>query len=225
MNHITYRDPFLEKRLETYDKWLQSGKISYSSRIIPVTESLKSKQWILPMDHVMDIFKKAESLAVQSCICRSHYNKCNNPLEVCFLLNQTADKFVHKGKARHVDLTEAEHILKKANENGLVHLSLYMPDHEMYALCSCCPCCCHDLQIIKHYKRNDLLIRSEYTAVTDYGMCTGCGICMERCVFDARLFKDKILHFSHEACLGCGLCATMCPTGAISMEVIKKKDL
>lgn len=212
-------DAFLEKRLVKYDEWLSKGQISCSSKVIPISESLSTKQWILPTEQVVEILRNTKSVAVKNCECRTHYERCDNPLEVCFLLNDAGDKLVIKGKARHVDLTEASEILKKANESGLVHLSLYMPDHEIFALCSCCPCCCHDLQIVKHFERKDLMVRSEYVAATTSEDCINCGECVDRCVFDARVFRDKKMEYNADACLGCGLCVTRCPVEAISMEV------
>lgn len=47
-----------------------------------------------------------------------------------------------------IGLEEAAAVLKQADANGLVHLSLYRPKHSLYALCSCCPCYCHDLQLL-----------------------------------------------------------------------------
>jgi len=212
------KDPFLEKRLVKYDEWLLKGRISYSSRVIPISESFDTKQWILPTDQVMEVLRNAKSIAVQNCACRTHYKRCDNPLEVCFVLNDTADKVVKKGEARHVDLIEAAEILKKANQSGLVHLSLYMPDHEIFALCSCCPCCCHDLQIVKQYDRKDLMIQSGYVAVTAFEDCIHCGECIDRCVFDARVFQEGKMVYDPSLCLGCGLCVTRCPVGAISLE-------
>ena len=140
-------------------------------------------------------------------------------LEVCFLLNDVGSKFVIKGEARYVDLKEAAEILNKANESGLVHLSLYMPDHEIFALCSCCPCCCHDLQIMKFFERKDLIVHSGYAAVTIPEDCIHCGECVERCVFGARIFQDEKMEYFAEACLGCGLCVTVCPVEATSMAL------
>jgi hypothetical protein len=45
---------------------------------------------------------------------------------------------VGKGEARHVDVIEVAEILKKANQSGLVHLSLYMPDHEKWYMTPAC---------------------------------------------------------------------------------------
>ena len=63
----------------------------------------------------------------------------------------------------------------------------------------------------------DLMIRSDYIAVTLVDECIGCGDCVDRCIFDARIIKDGELEFNSDACLGCGLCVTVCPKGAISM--------
>jgi ferredoxin len=225
MEKDKYIDTFLEKRLSKYDEWLNKGQISFSSKVIPITESLNAKQWVLPGEQAMEILRNAKSVAVQDCECRSHYKRCDNPLEVCFLLDDVGDKFVSKGEARHVLLTEAAKILRKADESGLVHLSLYMPDHRIYALCSCCSCCCHDLQIIKQFERKDLMVRSDYVAVTDFETCYHCGDCIERCIFGARVYQDEQLDYNPEACVGCGLCVTICPVEATSMVVREPQNI
>ena len=218
MKTETRQDPFLTKRIAKYDDWLEKGQISYSSKVIPVSKSLGPKQWVLPAVQALDVLEKADSLALQPCECRTHYQRCDNPLDVCFLLNEVAEKYVAKGKARHVSLEEAKDALALANESGLVHLALYMPDHQVFALCNCCSCCCHDLQILKHFERRDLVVRSEYIAATDAELCMNCGECVDRCVFGARTIKDGQLDFDAGACLGCGLCVTVCPVEAVSME-------
>jgi ferredoxin len=217
MKKEKYIDSFLEKRLTRYDDWLRSGQISFSSRVVPVTESLEARQWVLPSEQALEILRQAASVAVQDCECRSHYRRCDHPLEVCFLLNDVADKFVSRGKARHVSISEAAEILKAANRSGLVHLSLYMPDHDIYALCSCCSCCCHDLQIIRRYRRKDLILHSEYIAATDPDACIHCGECVGRCFFGARNCHDEKMVYSAADCVGCGLCVTVCPVGATTM--------
>ena len=210
-------DSFLDKRVVQYDRWLRKKQISFSSRVIPVSESLDAKQWVLPTGHAKQILDGARSIAVQNCICRTHYKRCDHPRDVCLLLDAVADAFVAKHEARMVTMQSAIEILKKANQSGLVHLALYRPDHEIFALCSCCACCCHDLQIVRRYHRNDLMVRSDYIAVTLADECIGCGECVDRCVFGARTIKDGQLEFTPDACLGCGLCVTVCPKGAISM--------
>jgi len=42
MKKEKYIDPFLEKRLVKYDEWLNKGQISYSSKVIPISESFNT---------------------------------------------------------------------------------------------------------------------------------------------------------------------------------------
>jgi hypothetical protein len=37
------KEDILEKRIVKYDEWLHNGKISYSSRVIPIPESFNAK--------------------------------------------------------------------------------------------------------------------------------------------------------------------------------------
>lgn len=213
------RDDFLEKRLVQYDAWLGKGQISFASRVIPVVESITAQKQVLATEQALAILTEASSIALQDCVCRAHYKRCENPLDVCFVLNGIADRLVSRGQARRISIDQAAETLKSANEKGLIHLSLYMPDHELYALCSCCTCCCHDLQIIKKYHRTDIMVRSGYEAVTDLAACTHCAACIERCGFGARHMAGDELTCHAEACIGCGLCVTSCPTGAVTMQI------
>jgi len=212
-------DAFLAKRLVNYDKWINTGRISHSSRVIPVSESVQEKQWVLPTEQVTKILRTAKVVAIQACECRLRYKRCDNPLEVCLLLDEMAEACMAKGEACPVELSEAVDILKHANRCGLVHLALYRPDHALYALCSCCPCCCHELQIIRYSGRKKLIAHSDYVAVTQVDDCVQCGECVDRCVFGARVFVDDQVVFRIDACTGCGLCVTTCPTGAISLAL------
>lgn len=212
-------DDFLKIRLAKYEQWLKDGKISFSSKVIPVNESLSAPQWVLPTAQVENIIRDARFIGLTKCVCRSHYGRCDKPLEVCLVLNEVGQRFVQKGNARQISFPEAVEALKKANAAGLVHLSLYQPDHEIMALCSCCSCCCHDLQLMQAYNRKDLVARSEYIAVTDIEKCIHCGTCAERCVFGARTFTDHEMRYNTAVCVGCGLCVTSCPTQATTMQL------
>ena len=108
-------------------------------------------------------------------------------------------------------------VLKNANIHGLIHLCLYIPDHKIYALCSCCSCCCHELQIIKTYDRPELMVHSEYYAHTDPERCIHCGNCVGRCLFEARKLIENRVVLRQHACVGCGLCVPICSTNALSL--------
>jgi ferredoxin len=212
------KDVFLEERLAQYDAWLRERRIPYSSKVIPVRESLSTQQWVVPTEQVVGFLRDARSFALIDCVCRSHYQRCDNPVEVCFLINDAADECIAEGYGRRVSLEEAEGILRRANERGLVHLTVYNPDQYVYTVCSCCPCCCHDLQFLQKYGRADLVAHSEYVAWTDVDVCIHCGDCIERCVFGARVWEDRHMRYDADACYGCGLCVTICPVDATVMQ-------
>jgi len=212
------KDLFLEKYLEKYDKWMGAGDIPYASKVVPVRESLEAKQWVMPSEQALEILRKAKTIALNNCVCRSHYKRCDHPLDVCFLIDELADKRVEKQSARYIDLEEAKEVLRKANKSGLVHLTFYMPGNKIYAFCSCCDCCCHDLQLLKLYNRGDLIARSSYIAVTDVEACVGCGECIDRCFFGARIWQEEKMHYNPDLCYGCGLCITVCPEEAIDLK-------
>jgi Pyruvate/2-oxoacid:ferredoxin oxidoreductase delta subunit len=204
------KDLFLEKRLEKYDNWLKAGEIPYASRVVPVRESVEAKQWVMPSEQALEILRAANTIALTDCECRTHYKRCDNPLKVCFLLDDVAVKNIEKGRGRKVSLEEAKDVLRYANEKGLVHLTFYMPGNKIYAFCSCCYCCCHDLQMMRLYDRTDLIARSSYVAVTDMAACMACGECIDRCLFDARIWQEEKMHYKLELCYGCGLCVNVC---------------
>ena len=211
-------DSFLRERLDRYDTWLKSGDISFPSKVVPIKQSISAKQHVIPTEKVMEIIKTENSFAVTDCVCRKEYKRCDNPLRVCLLLNNSAERHVEKGTADRITMDEAEEILKDADANGLIHLTFYEPGEKLYALCSCCSCCCHDLQLMKLTKRKDIIAHSQYVAVTNEETCTNCGLCVDRCVFDARSITEDSLRVEIDKCYGCGLCITTCPETAIELK-------
>jgi len=211
-------DDWLKERLHQYDEWLADRRIPFTSKVVPVTQSLEKKQWVLPTEQVFCFLKDARSFSVAPCVCRTHYKRCDNPIDICFFLNDVSDKLVEKGYARRISIDEMADKLHLANEYGLVHLTLYNPKQYPYAICSCCSCCCHDLQLLLNYDRNDLVARSEYIAVWDEELCSNCGLCVDRCVFEARTMEKGEIKYRPDKCYGCGLCVTVCPSDAIRLE-------
>ena len=220
MNGIknNHKNDFLEERLIRNDSWMSEGKIPFSSKIVPVSESLSAEQWVLPSCQVLELLRNARSIAVIQCVCRNHYNRCDNPREVCLVLDDEAGMHVEKGEGRYVTIDEAKEILHTANRKGLVHCTIYNPSQHPYAICSCCPCCCHEFQFLRLYGRRDLVVHSDYVAVTDMKNCNHCGVCVDRCHFEARKMKEGEMEYEKQACYGCGLCVTECPVQAIALE-------
>ncbi|OYT26674.1 MAG: hypothetical protein B6U97_03350 [Candidatus Altiarchaeales archaeon ex4484_96] len=57
-------------------------------------------------------------------------------------------------------------------------------------------------------------------ATTAYVMkdkCSGCGLCVNVCPYDAiRLTKEGVVKINEILCKGCGSCAAICPSSAIA---------
>jgi len=211
-------DEFLQSYTDKYAEWKKGGEFPYSSRVVPVQESFSAQHQVLPHEQALAFLKEARSFALTDCTCRAHYHRCDKPLDVCFLIDELADKAVSRGKARRITLEEAEERLRKCDEHGLVHMAYYQPGRKMYAFCSCCVCCCHDLQLLLQHGRKDLVIRSEYVATTEMEFCIGCGLCVDRCVFGARTMQEERFAYDPASCLGCGLCVSSCPEHAVTMK-------
>lgn len=50
--------------------------------------------------------------------------------------------------------------------------------------------------------------------ILDADKCTGCGACMDVCVFEAILF-DGVPSFDETRCEACGACIARCPADAL----------
>ncbi len=211
-------EEYLEKIEARYDRLISEGKMTNSSRVIPVNVALKPKQWVLPSEEAISILSGAKNIALTKCQCRELAHKCAAPLEVCFHLDEFALKTVERGKGRLISIEEAKEALALAAKSGLVHLTLYDPSRRVFALCSCCPCCCHDFFLLKEKGRRELVAHSEFIARTDGEKCDNCGACVAPCPFDARAVEGGLFLFEEKNCYGCGVCVPACPKGAIEMD-------
>jgi Pyruvate/2-oxoacid:ferredoxin oxidoreductase delta subunit len=215
---MTPDDDHLQKILEKHSAWKREGKIAFAGRILPVQEAFRLEQWILPTQQALQILKDAHTFALADCTCRLHYRRCSHPIETCLLMGELATAWVDAGKARCISIDMAREVLLLANIHGLVHQAAYQPQHSLWAVCSCCSCCCYRLQMLKFYNRIDLVVRSSYYAIVDEQCCTNCGQCIPRCNFGGQVLTNGRLEFHKDKCYGCGLCVTACPEHAIRLE-------
>lgn len=54
-------------------------------------------------------------------------------------------------------------------------------------------------------------------AVIDENVCVHCGICVEKCRFDAILDRGKSYYVDEYNCEGCGVCQYVCPKDAVRL--------
>lgn len=197
------------------------------NRIIVVGKSLDvDKQQILDADSADKIIEAAEVVAVTNCTCRTIAHKCDMPLEVCLQTDNAARYAIDRGTGRELTKEKAHQVLRKAEEAGLVHVTLNRA-HSGHYICNCCRCCCQTFPILVNEGLN-VCDPSRFQAKIDPDSCHHCGTCAERCFFSALKEVDhdseKVMSVIEDKCMGCGICSVTCPEEAISLVEVRAID-
>jgi len=190
-------------------------------KVLPIPEAvIEPVTVVLPYETAINILEKAKSISLRNCECRLIYKNCDKPLRTCLAINEFSNELVERGAAEEIPLEEAKKVLQIANEHGLVHQALYTDwlKGEVFDICSCCPCCCTYLRAYINYGVKHHIAKSGLIAKVDSSKCSGCGICTERCIFQARKLENGKSMVIKENCHGCGLCTTTCPTEATKLS-------
>jgi electron transport complex protein RnfB len=214
---------------EAFDVELFRTKIS-QTRIIPVEKSITKENFVATYNDVRKLIKEAEEpIAVAKCVCREKQDirrerdpcKLTNRYETCLGFGHMAQMYIDQGWARQISKEEALEILDKNEETGL----MLQPGNAQRPnfICSCCGCCCGLLRDLKKMNNPAKLMKTNYYIEIDSELCTGCGICVDRCQMDALTLVDDISTVNRKKCLGCGLCVVTCPTDAIQLKNKEKE--
>ncbi|MDZ7832340.1 MAG: 4Fe-4S binding protein [Desulfobacterales bacterium] len=198
------------------------------TRVIPVEQAVDAgSQQVLDIDSADRIILNAGTVAVTRCTCRLIAHKCESPLEVCIQVDNAAKYTLDRGTGREISKDEALQILRDCEDKGLVHVTMNKA-HAGHFICNCCDCCCQALPLVISEGLN-ILDPSRYQAEIDPELCTACGTCEERCVFNAIVpaepeNDDSVMQVVSEKCMGCGLCQAACPEAAITLNAVRPKD-
>ncbi len=189
-------------------------------RVLPVGESVPTAVEVLPYEKVSELLKTSDFSAVLDCACRTASELagegCGKSTDVCLMFGDFARFLVETSRARQIDHAEALSILKKTQEEGLVHLTMNTSD-AVLGICSCCTCCCTQLRAIAYIPKPSAVAVSRFMAKIDGDQCIGCEECLDRCQVDAIEMNDDIATLLENKCIGCGLCVTTCPEEAICL--------
>ncbi|MBI5641718.1 MAG: 4Fe-4S binding protein [Nitrospirae bacterium] len=192
---------------------------------IKVGESIDaSVERIIPTQEVNALIDKFDEIALGHCFCRHHKDLMGTPCrqtkerENCFTFGKSARYTTEQGFARMISKDEARTVLKKAEDDGLVHKA-YHPNFDIHkdetSVCNCCRCCCGngvDNMVAP------IINSTNYLAVIDSELCTGCGTCVEKCHTGAAFLNaDGKSERTADMCIGCGVCARFCPVNAVSL--------
>jgi Na+-translocating ferredoxin:NAD+ oxidoreductase subunit B len=197
----------------------------YVATTIPVCVDLDVKQVVLDLSKAEAILRRATSIALGPCDCRSKQHKCDAPIDTCLALNSASASAVETVSGfRYVDVETALSKLRASHEAGLVHLAFQKPNAEITEFCSCCSCCCWFFQELRGFDYHTAMIESSHVASYQMERCMGCGICVEKCAFGAwKVVKNEEKpYLEADRCFGCGVCVTACPARAI--EFVPRVD-
>lgn len=177
--------------------------------------------WALPSDarpeeNLIDFLKAQDFFCVSTCPCRlSHWlaepgNHCKHMLETCLHSGDIGRWCVKYGMAREITLDEALDLLRKANEDGLVHTI----NIEGF-ICNCCTDCC-PLFMGFYDLKTKTMVPTPFVPTFDKDQCNACDSCIDICPVKA-LKMDDIPIVDADTCIGCGLCVTHCAPAAIRL--------
>ena len=193
-------------------------------RVIPVNVSVGLNTQILAFDDVKNLIDGAKNLAVTRCSCRAIDGACGKELDVCIQVDRAADYAIERGTGRQISKEETIELLKKCEEEGLVHVAENKKALG-HVICNCCSDCCINWPSVRP-EMGTFVAPSRYKAWVDPEECIGCDLCLERCYFDALSMEEdqELAVVDAENCMGCGLCQVVCPTDAILMQEARPEE-
>jgi ferredoxin len=210
---------------ELFEEYLPHLGLSFMSaktsqmRVIPLESAVGKEPAVAPYNRVRELVKQQEIVSVSQCICRKEQgllgNECDRPQEICLGFGDFARFYVDNELGRQISTDEALKLLDVAEESGLVLCPTN--SQKIEAICCCCSCCCPILRFAKMAPRPADFVQSYYEAKIDPELCSGCGLCPDRCQMDAIEEVDDGWKIVDGRCIGCGLCISICPEDAMSL--------
>jgi Pyruvate/2-oxoacid:ferredoxin oxidoreductase delta subunit len=193
-----------------------AGSATPPARVLPIGESIQSDLRVFPFEEAAHYIREARFIGLSDCPCRTSKPSCDAPVDVCLTLNYTAKFLSERQAARLITPDEALAVLRRAEDEGLVHCATNTTDRIDY-ICNCCPCCCDILGVMTRLTDSSARVESNFRALVDAEECLACGDCLDRCPVEA-IELERVARVDQERCIGCGLCATTCSTGAMVLE-------
>ena len=224
------RTPETEKLAKLWRNYARNGFIhevggsglsdTPMTRIIPMEASLSDPRKVADYERITDTVKGSSYQAVAHCPCRlmrdyADEGKCEHSTENCLHFGTMGQYMVEKGMAREITVDETLDILKRSNEEGLVHLT-GNSQGELQTICNCCADACVFLTGLLAMGEKNMFARSNYVSAVDPDTCVVCGTCEERCPVDAISMEDAAV-VDADKCIGCGVCYPSCTTESITL--------
>ena len=186
---------YTRERLEVLVPFLSRGMAFM--RVMPVQSAIKNDSHAASFDELSTLIENAKAISVGPCSCRRSRRLMGEGCghledDMCMYLNDNALNYAKTGAHRLITKDEAYEILKRAEDNGLVHEINQTPGFEnTAAICNCCGCSCFGLRIAEYFRR-PADISSNYRAVVEKEKCVACGQCVENCQVNALKLGQKL---------------------------------
>ena len=191
-------EEYPRRRIAMVAPVMQNGKQGMMfMRVMPVMSAIENNSKTASYDEVRTLIEKASAISVGPCSCRRSRRLigegCGHLEEdMCMYLNDNAINYSRLGSHRLITKEEAYEILKRAEDNGLVHEINQTPGFEdTTAICNCCACACFGLRAGMMFGARDA-IRSNYVATVDEAKCVACAQCVEVCPGNALKLGQKL---------------------------------
>lgn len=166
-------------------------------RVVPIASALEGIDGVSEDEKIAHYVEQAEDISVAPCSCRVSRRLMNEGCghleqDMCIQFNEGARDFIKQGHGRRISKEEAYAILKKAEDNGLMH---EMPNIDgngkTHAMCNCCGCSCFSLRTGEYF-HTATLVRSNYISHVDPDKCVACGECVEVCPMNALRLGERL---------------------------------
>ncbi len=166
-------------------------------RVIPIETAIDGETRRASYEEVSKYLNENDLFTVSDCSCRTAREimgeGCGHLKEdMCIQMGHAAEYYIRTGRGRQITRDEAFEIIKRAEENGLMHQIPNLDGlGETHAICNCCGCSCLSLRSASMFLNNDM-VRSNYVSHVDEEKCVACGECVQVCPVNALKLGQKI---------------------------------
>jgi len=183
---------------------------------------------VIPLEDVEAILGIVGQVVRLPCVCREVLEKKQKA--VCYLLAASPDKlgfreiigrreealpFVEGMEVVEPSVALAE--MAALEEGRTIHTVWTFVTPFIGGICNCDPAGCLAMNFAD--RGLELYLRGEGVIAADRETCTGCGDCLEQCLFGAlSLDEEGLIRADGSLCHGCGICRRACETGSLTLS-------
>ena len=166
-------------------------------RVIPIEQAIDGETRRASYEEVSKYLNENDIFTVSDCSCRTARRVmgegCGHLAEdMCIQMGHAAEYYIRTGRGRQITREEAFEIIKRAEENGLMHQIPNLDGSgKTHAICNCCGCSCLALRTASMFKNVDM-VRSNYVSSVNKEKCVACGECVVNCPVNALKLGQKL---------------------------------